>query len=571
MLDTAELRYRRPIALFWAAARSWQAGLVLLFIVAFAYSFVSMVRVMDVYDEGIMLVGGDMVAAGFVPHRDFYTQYGPADFYMVAGFYRLIGHTVLSERVWDCTVRGLLVAAVYAAARRLAPWPLALWAAAVVLAWQGFLLEIGNPVLPALTAVVASLALFLSVTPNLPSPRSLVLAGACMGVATLFRYDVGLVGCGLAAVSIAAAHWIYRAGGRTFYACAAAPLPYLAGFGAILLPVALYFVWCGAVPDLAFDFLTATKLYARMRSLPLPGLDALRADPSSFGVYLPLVICAAALVTMPSLVWPRTAVAAPLVQPQARIYALQAMILTAFTLVFCVKGFVRVSNLHMCMALVVSCILLARLAAAWPVVGVLPRVVIGISFGLTVALAAKAAETGWSLASWNIAWAAARATWEKPATWQEVAAGPCRMPHELKRMACLPVDRATADTVRYISIHTLPADRIFVGLPRHDQIVLNDIAFYFAAGRLPSTKWYHYDPGIQTSAPIQREMVSELERAPPKLIVIENTFQGIREPNESARSSGVTILDEYVKRAFRPVAKFDRYQLMVPVATTDPR
>jgi hypothetical protein len=527
-------------------------GLVLLFCVAFAYAFVSMARFIDVYDEGIMLVGADMIRAGFVPHRDFYTEYGPADFYMVAGFFRLIGHTVLAERLWDCTVRALLVVVVYAAARRVAPWPLALGAAGVVLAWQGFLLESANPVLPALTAAVASLGLLLPVGRQLPSARAWAAAGACMGVATLFRYDVGVVGCAVGAIGIAASHWATGAGTR--HASAAAPLPFLGGFCIIVLPLVFYFAWCGALPDLAFDFLTLAKLYPRMRSLPLPGFDALRADPASFAVYLPPVICAAALITVRMSLWPRSG-AAP---PQARLYALQALILTVFTLVFCVKGFVRVSNLHMCMALVVACILLARLAAAWPVVGALPRVLIAFCLGLTLMFAKIAADTGWYFAHANMQWAASRATS------QDVAAGPCRMPHELKRMACFPVDRATADTVRYIGTHTLPTDRIFVGLPRHDQIVANDIAFYFVAGRLPATKWYHFDPGIQTSARIQRDMVAELQSAPPKLIVIENTFQGIHEANESARSSGVTILDDYLRRAYKPVARFERYQVMAP-------
>jgi hypothetical protein len=51
-------------------------------------------------------------------------------------------------------------------------------------------------------------------------------------------------------------------------------------------------------------------------------------------------------------------------------------------------------------------------------------------------------------------------------------------------------------------------------------------------------------------------MVAELLRAKPKLIVITAIEIDPREPNDSALSSGVTVLDDYLRQTFEPIATF---------------
>ena len=561
---TTALNLWLKVAALRAAARGWQSG-VLLFVLSCVYVGVSMERNIDSYDEGITLVGADRVGEGYVPHRDFYTQYGPAQFYLVAALFRLFGHLVLVERAWDVVARALLVVAVFVLTERIASRRLAFCAAAVSLAWQGAFWINGSAVFPALAAVVASLLFFLPTQQQAASKYAVFIAGVYMGVAALFRYDVGLSGCALGCASIAAARWVASAGPRRIFEAGMAPLPFLAGFVTVTLPVALWLAWAGALPDLMFDVFTVSKTYVEMRSLPLPGLEALRTDPASFGVYLPPVICVASLVSVTALLRRRAGAAAgALLRSEVVLRATIVLILTAFTVVFCAKGFVRTSNIHMSMALIVSTILLAQLVAGWRAQGAGPRAITGLSLGLALLFAGLAADTGGQRAASNWQWATSGTVWHMPQSWPALEAGPCRMPAELKRMACFPLGRATAETIRYISQHTEPSDRIFVGLPRHDRIVANDVALYFEVGRQPATKWYHFDPGLQTSAPIQREMVEELVHRKPKLIVIEDIFQHASEPNGSAKSSFVTLLDDYIHGAFKPVAQFGTYVVMAP-------
>jgi hypothetical protein len=130
------------------------------------------------------------------------------------------------------------------------------------------------------------------------------------------------------------------------------------------------------------------------------------------------------------------------------------------------------------------------------------------------------------------------------------------MPAGLERLACFKVSPETLETIRYVQGHTAINAPIFIGLSRHDKILANDVLLYFAVNRPPATKWHHFDPGLQTSYVIQQEMVNELQRAKPELIVLEAKWADAHEPNDSANSSGVTLLDDYLKSSYKPVARF---------------
>ncbi|MBC9822490.1 hypothetical protein [Terrabacter sp. MAHUQ-38] len=49
-------------------------------------------------DESILLVYGEQVGSGLVPHRDFFTVYGPAPFYLLAGAFSTLGSSLETER-----------------------------------------------------------------------------------------------------------------------------------------------------------------------------------------------------------------------------------------------------------------------------------------------------------------------------------------------------------------------------------------------------------------------------------------------------------------------------------------
>jgi hypothetical protein len=56
-----------------------------------------MPRYLNVYDESFMLTGALRINAGELPYRDFYAIYGPAEYYALAGLFKLFGPSVLAE------------------------------------------------------------------------------------------------------------------------------------------------------------------------------------------------------------------------------------------------------------------------------------------------------------------------------------------------------------------------------------------------------------------------------------------------------------------------------------------
>ena len=56
------------------------------------------------------------------------------------------------------------------------------------------------------------------------------------------------------------------------------------------------------------------------------------------------------------------------------------------------------------------------------------------------------------------------------------------------RLGCFEIDQDHLQAIQYIQKNTPEGSELFVGLGRHDKILLNDIAFYFLAKRTPATK-----------------------------------------------------------------------------------
>lgn len=106
----------------------------------------------------------------------------------------------------------------------------------------------------------------------------------------------------------------------------------------------------------------------------------------------------------------------------------------------------------------------------------------------------------------------------------------------------------------YLAAHTRPDERIVVGLARHDKIFVNPVSLYFAAGRLPGTHWHEFDPGLQTRADIQTAIIGDLQAHNVRWVVRDASFDQVQEPNGSAHSSGVKLLDAYLDEHYRAVA-----------------
>ena len=516
----------------------------LIFIFSLPVFLLCMQRSINVYDEGLILFGAQRVLNGDIIHRDFYANYGPGQFYVLALLFKIFSPSVLVERIWDSGVRSAVVLLVFWFISQVSSRKLAWMTALASMVWLAALNFYASPMFPVIATTLASVVCLLPILNGSKSAWRLLAAGICAGAVGLFRYDMGLFVFSGEALVLGAS---VLSRTRRFRPAIWVLLPFGSGLALVALPVAGTYLATHVLGDMLLDVvLFPARSYAAMRSLPFPGLAALGSDPLEIGTYIPIAISAVAAL----------AILSDMRRHSDRHSFWPTVLVLVLTMAFMVKAYVRISVSHMAMALIMALVLLALLMDTRRKRGPMLRAAMLAVFAVTF----YGTVIAGCLASWqaqrNLAWVE-----------QEEA---CRIQGGLKRMRCFTVDQNETMAMTYAQDVTAPGAAIFVGLGRHDKILVNDIAFYFLADRASVTKWHHMDPGVQTTEPVQREMITELQVKAPSYVILESRWDNAHEPNGSAVSSGVTILDDYIHANFAPVAAFGDVLVLKAQATPLP-
>ncbi|HEX5264674.1 MAG TPA: hypothetical protein VFW13_14175, partial [Phenylobacterium sp.] len=257
--------------------------------IAFVFLLLAMPRDLNIFDEGIVLTDALRVLHGDVIHRDFYSNYGPGQYYAVAGLFAVFGKHFLAARLYDLAIRAATIGMVFhILAKRSAPL-VALYFAGVAGLWLASIGSYLYPIYPCLLLALIGTELVTEVADRPAVSAKTGAAGACAGLAALFRYDLGffLLIANLATIGALALQW--PAGTRARRALAAMAT-YAAGTSAVFLPAAALFLMASPVKPFADDIVDySVKYYRAMRGLPFPGLGDLRKGPSNVAVYVPLV------------------------------------------------------------------------------------------------------------------------------------------------------------------------------------------------------------------------------------------------------------------------------------------
>jgi hypothetical protein len=114
--------------------------------------------------------------------------------------------------------------------------------------------------------------------------------------------------------------------------------------------------------------------------------------------------------------------------------------------------------------------------------------------------------------------------------------------------------------VPFVRSRVAPGDPVFVANPRHDLVHAGDPLLNVILDRPNPTRYDVMQPGIVTTAKVQGEMVRELA-ATSLVVVWHDPRATMREDNPAGRSSGVHVLDEYLRSAFQRVARFGVYEV----------
>jgi len=450
-----------------------------------------------------MLAAGERIADGQLPYRDFYANYGPGQYFLIGGLDALFGPSLLSWRILRVALDAGVAVLAYALTRRDASEPLALAAWLAVAAAMAFP-SIPHPNPTALALGFGALLL---------AERRPVLAGALGGVAAVFRLDLGVAAIAGAAL----------AGGRQ----AAARVALSGALVAVVLlaPVVL------AAPG---DFWDQTLGFAldeqRMQRLPLPGAWDGGFEPNKIlQHYFAYVLLAGAALWL---------VVAARGRLPARLWAPAP--LAAAGVVYLLA---RADVFHLVPLAAVLPVLLATAAARERAAG---RTVSTLAL---VAVLALVALHGLDRKRIQLLDPPPLATVDT-----DVADGVKAPPDEA---------RALSELSRYVRERVPPGRPVFVANPRHDLVRVGNPLVYVLVGRPNPTRYDVMQPGVVTTADVQREIVGDLERTRPELVIRWlSPLADQREDNDAGRSSGVRVLDRYLARAYAPDRRFGEYQVL---------
>jgi Dolichyl-phosphate-mannose-protein mannosyltransferase len=529
-------------------------------LVSFVAVLLSTDHSLNPYDEGVILTGAMRVGEGAIPHRDFYANYGPGQFYLLAALFRLFHQGVLVERLWGALIKAALALSVLIVGRRLVSTRAAIFCCAVSVAW---LCYVDNTIWPAWTALALSLLSLLPLLDMFEGRRShfaMIAAGASLGLATLFRYDIGFLVMCAELAALAAYSFSNRSTKSPSLRHTILPTAlFLGGLCLVCVPLGLAYVITGTLRDFVFDVLVfPAHFYAQTRSLPFP-LPLSASEPVSaaeYVVYFPPLACAAGLLSM---VTRRNAAGSNIAAAgvgRVEPFPWKLLLLILVTLAFFAKSLVRVSAIHVTLATVPATIVLASsLANIKYKRNAVVAASVFAAFALGIPTLVAVADVGQRIAN-NMDWTIRYSGIELSDLGSQFDIGSCRMAVGFEHLACSRVRSDEINAAKYVRARSKPGDTIFVGLPHHDRIFVNNAAFYFVVNLRPATKWYHFDPGLQTGEAVQRLIVRDLENARPKFVVLDSEWDDYREPNGSANSSGVLILDHFIEKHYRQVAKF---------------
>ncbi|MGZ6671144.1 MAG: hypothetical protein ACXVFM_02205 [Solirubrobacteraceae bacterium] len=122
--------------------------------------------------------------------------------------------------------------------------------------------------------------------------------------------------------------------------------------------------------------------------------------------------------------------------------------------------------------------------------------------------------------------------------------------------------RALARLIPYVQARVPRGAPVLVAPPRYDRVHVGDPLLGTLLDRPDPTRYDVMQPGVVTTARVQREMARDL-RGTRVVVRWLSPDATRRERNGSARSSGVHVLDDAIARMFRPAARFGDYLVLV--------
>lgn len=95
-------------------------------------------------------------------------------------------------------------------------------------------------------------------------------------------------------------------------------------------------------------------------------------------------------------------------------------------------------------------------------------------------------------------------------------------------------------------------DPLYIGLTNHARPFLNSIRGWWLAAQLPATHFYEFEPGLTSTARVQQEIIRDLEISCPRALILLRNEVIKPEPEYARRDlNGSRLLDAFIDRHYK--------------------
>lgn len=491
---------------------------------------------LNIYDEAIGLYGAESVMNGKLPYLDFWTMYAPGQYYLLGSVSELFSWHVMTGRILSILFTFGSSILIYSLSRRILKNLASIMPAAVFIAWAG-----SNPFYSRAIPTAIFLSLFTLVYLirfiDTGNKRRIVYAGILTGITAIFRHDIGFY-LALSCFIMIAVYSIKENKTSLIRTIAI----YAASIFIVAGPVAVYFL--ANIPfEMIYNQLieVPSGIFREYRALPFPIpfaphnytgrqpgiMKILISGWEGLIFYLPLIIY---LISIMQLAKERRA------SGNNQFYIRLAIAIVG--LLFYTQALVRSETEHLVPTMIFAAILLFDLFKSKK-----QRLLIGIAFVFLVCVPVL----------------------KKAKDMKSLYSGSTATIENVSRANGIHADKEWIEdyqrTITAVQNDTDLEEKIFIANNRHDKIIVNDIMLYFLCERQAATKYYELHPGIATTEEVQELIISDIVKSNVKTIVAVDNGD-VYEPNKSAESSGIFLLDDFIKSNFNKSAAFGSYTIL---------
>lgn len=496
--------------------------LILLTAITVIYYFPIINLPVDAIDESFILVGADRIVKGEIPHKDFSSEYPAGQYYMLAAFFKLFGTSVTAERAYDILTKSLLSIIIFLIIRLLSSTKLALAGWVMSLVWimhNSAPAYSGYPCLLSIYIGIYLLLLYMKYQKD----HYVVSSAVFIGISVLFRHDLGVF-----TVIVIIAILLVR---RMMKVESWRPLVlFITGGLMIGLPVIVFIVINADVRAAINDLVIIPLTYLQHQTLPYPNLSRWSLP---FYIFPPAILIGA----IASII---------LIRRNRDDRDAYAILLISFIGIFFFDRIrMRPDTKHLLSValtgILIAPVLLNKLLKELSLSTLQKKVVyllFIIVFGITLSRPVEVIHRILSRTSGYIIH---------------------DLNPDIERARYNHVSEDIKSAVSYIKANSSNDDYIYVGVKNHDKFVFNDLLIYFLAERNYASRFHALNPGVQTTASIQKEMINEFKGNSPRIIVLG--YRTWNEPNLSAIDTKVDLLDNYIATNFEFKKAYGPYEI----------